>query len=440
MRTILLTLASAAVMAVLAASCGGTNNLCESKNVRCEDPLQCDPEDGLCKCGGAGGTVCQTGFACDTATNTCLSSRCAGVSCASRPGTSCDMLDGICKCGGTGGQLCEDEQVCNPTTKQCQPKADCSEVACGTNQNCDPDTGLCMCGQGFCEAGHTCAIAPDGSRLCVEDRCTGVNCLGGTSCDPADGTCKCNGVACTAGQVCDCPSGTCAEAERTCVSGSACAAVTCTGSTTCDPADGQCKCGGPGGAVCGAGQVCNLMTGQCQGGNQCMTADGGTKVCPGQTSCDPEDGLCKCGGRGGQVCGDGTGGTVVEVCVVTTFSISCEEACNPTLQLCSKPGEYCYFNTLAKVPVAYCAVNSDTRIEGQGCANPTACFTTNPTAKGLHCLGLGTFDTPGGSGFCRSYCDTTAGTAGCPQGQVAQTCEPIVGAGPGIGFCKPVGS
>src|SRR5687768_9397115 len=94
-----------AAVVFLSACGGGPKNVCLDRNVRCDAPLVCDPDDGVCKCGGRGGVKCPEGFLCDAIANTCLSTRCADVDC--QGGTSCDVNDGKCKCGGTGGDLCE---------------------------------------------------------------------------------------------------------------------------------------------------------------------------------------------------------------------------------------------------------------------------------------------------------------------------------------------
>lgn len=443
MRNFLVAAFAALVTALITVACGGgSGDLCEDKNVRCEAPLSCDPDDGVCKCGGQGGVICPEGFACDPLANTCLSTRCAGVNCAG--GTSCDVLDGKCKCGGTGGQVCAEGQICNPASKECQAAGSCTEVNCAANETCDPDTVQCVCGTTQCPAGQSCTVnAANNAKECVQDNCFGVSCLGNTTCDPADGRCKCNGAVCASGSVCGCPAsadgGTCEDSARTCVAGSACANVTCAGGTTCDPIDGKCKCGGPGGPACGPTQVCSLSTFTCQGGTPCTLADGGTKSCSGGTSCDPEDGACKCGGRGGEVCEEGADGGVTETCVQSLFSQVCRPKCDPRLQNCPT-GQYCYFDTTAKVPTAYCAVPSDDQEMGQGCNSPTACFTTNPSPRGLFCNGIGTFEMPGSTGFCRSYCDTTVGDQSCVQVPAPQKCDPlpVAGAPAGVGFCNPV--
>jgi hypothetical protein len=380
--------------------------------------------------------VCPSGFACDETANTCVSTLCTGVSCGA--GTSCDVTDGQCKCGGA---VCQDSEFCNPATKSCQTKRDCADVACPSNQTCEPSTGLCSCAGAACNAGESCVQASNGSFSCVADHCSGVTCLGSTSCDPADGICKCNGNTCTSGEICACPpgadAGTCADAARFCQEGNDCAGVTCTAGTTCDPIDGQCKCGGPGGPVCGANQVCSTATGLCQGGDQC-TVNGSPKQCTGGTSCDPEDGLCKCGGRGGTVCSDGTDGRDPQMCAIAKFTQSCKAICDPRQQNCSVPGQYCYFDTTLKIPGAYCDANSATQTNGQSCLNPTACFTTNPTSMGMFCSGLGTFDSPGVGAFCRPYCEVSAGSSGCVQQLgVFVDCIQITGAAAGVGACIP---
>ena len=432
--------AAALIAGSLAAGCsGGSADLCAGHGVRCEAPLSCDPDDGRCKCGGRGGAECLPGSACDPATNTCISSRCATVICSG--GNSCDQIDGTCKCGGTGGSTCAPGEVCNPATRLCESSIDCEAVACPVNQTCDAATGKCVCGNAECAAGQSCAVVDLSQRVCIADLCSGVTCLGSTACDPADGRCKCNGAVCPGGSVCGCPPGAdggigCPEVERSCQPGNACAGVPCTSGTTCDPTDGQCKCGGPGGPVCGADQVCSLASFQCQGGNQCLLPGGAMKQCEGGTSCDPEDGWCKCGGRGGEICSDGLTPDAgpAENCVLTRFSQVCRPRCDPRLQNCPS-GTYCYFDTAARIPVAYCAVNSDVKAVNQTCTGPTACFTSAPTLTALFCEGLGTFDQPGGTGVCRAFCDTARGN--CAQVPCLQACVQIPGAAPGVGICEP---
>ncbi len=420
--------------ALLGGCGGGTRDLCREKKVVCDTPLSCDPSDGVCKCGGRGGPVCGEQTVCDPTTNTCLSTRCGDKDC--RGGTSCDQNDGLCKCGGTGGAACSTGQVCNPSTKQCAPAADCSQIACPANQVCDTATRTCKCGTATCAAGDYCAVS-GASKSCMPSLCSGVSCAPNNVCDPNDGRCKCNGAVCQSGQACACPGGsadggTCAATARTCKAGSGCVGVTCPNNgTTCDPVDGQCKCGGPGGPVCTAQQICSQAVKQCQGGDQCKNGDGTPKLCLGGTSCDPEDGKCKCGGRGGVECKPAAGGEPAEVCVSTPFQQACRRPCTPHASDCPS-GVFCYFDSTAATPVAYCAPNTDTKGEGDQCTTPTACYVTIPAPKSKHCFGLAL----GSSGFCRDYCDVTAGTAGCVQ-VPAHTCEQIANAPAGYGYCRP---
>lgn len=437
-KNIVLAGLSAVVVGVVTASCGSdTGDLCVDRNVSCEAPLGCDPGDGVCKCGGKGGVVCESGFSCDPLSNTCLSTRCARVDCSDKAGTSCDVLDGVCKCGGTGGLVCGDGEACNPNAKACVAVTNCNEVACARNQTCDQTTGRCKCGAAECAIGQSCSVGTDGAKVCAADACSGVVCTGSNVCDPADGYCKCNGAVCQSGEACTCPGGAseCDADKRTCRSGNACVGVTCSNNTTCDPSDGRCKCGGPGGPECANNQICNLgPPAQCQGGAQCSLADGGVKTCSGGTSCDPEDGLCKCGGRGGLVCApenaDG-GVSSAEVCVQNPVQLACRLPCDTRAPRCPQ-GTFCYFDSSAATPAAYCAAPTDSKVEDDGCTAPTACFSTN-SGRALHCLGLAL----GQTGLCRAYCDTAAGTGGCIQVPRPQTCMQITGAPSGYGYCNP---
>jgi hypothetical protein len=241
---------------------------------------------------------------------------------------------------------------------------------------------------------------------------------------------------CQAGQACACPAGSdggeCAASERSCQSASGCAAVVCKpgSGTTCDPIDGQCKCGGPGvpaGPVCSVDQQCAIgPPPQCQGGAQCLFPDGGVKSCEGGTSCDPDDGACKCGGRGGTFC------TGDRVCVESVGQHACRRPCDPRTPDCPA-GSYCFFDSSALTPVAYCLPPaSDPRAENQACNAANSCFSASP-AISLHCLGLA----PGSTGVCHPYCDVASGQGGCSQVPRLQECEQIGGAPAGVGYCNP---
>ncbi|MBI3183516.1 MAG: hypothetical protein HYZ28_15370 [Myxococcales bacterium] len=438
LKTLLAAAIAVSVVVLLAVACGGgPKDLCVDRNVRCEAPLACDPSDGVCKCGGRGGVVCPQGFVCDAVANTCQSTKCAAVQCSG--GTNCDQNDGKCKCGGTGGITCASGEVCLPSTRTCAPATDCSQVACPSNQTCDPATVKCRCGAFECPEPKFCSISSSKEKVCIESLCSGVHCAGGSdgganACDPSDGYCKCNGVICQSGEGCSCPDGgACVSTERACRPSSSCVGKVCQGGTTCDPTDGECKCGGPGGPVCSPVQICALgPPPQCQGGQPCTLPDGGPKPCVGGNSCDPEDGKCKCGGRGGAVCKEATATEPAEVCVSSTNQQACKRPCDPRSPDCPT-GTYCYFDSTAAVPAAYCSAPTDSRAENQSCTSPTACFVQNPPAA-LHCNGLAA----GASGICRAYCDVASGRLGCLQVPKPQDCVQIQGAPTGYGYCQPV--
>ncbi len=426
------------VFGVGAACSSGGANVCNDKNVHCSNGLICDPSDGICKCGGRGGVVCPSDWVCDPVSNTCQSTKCAGVDCASKPGTSCDVVDGTCKCGGTGGKVCAATEVCNPNAKACIPAIDCNQVACPKNQMCDATTGHCKCGQTECAVGDFCSVSgQNGQQTCVASLCTGVQCSGATVCDPADGYCKCNGTVCQSGEACACPAGsdggTCDPTARACKPGSACAGVGCDGGTTCDPSDGFCKCGGPGGPQCAGNQICSLSPSpQCEGGAQCTLPDGGPKDCPGGTSCDPEDGICKCGGRGGTACADATATDPAEICVaIPNGQQSCKRPCDVRSPDCPA-GSYCFFDSSALTPAAYCSPPTDSKLNDDACNHATDCFQANPP-KALHCNGLAL----GQAGICRDYCDVAGGNQSCIQVPKPQTCNQINLAPMGFGYCQP---
>jgi hypothetical protein len=435
-----------------ASGCGGKNK-CGA--VTCSDPFTtCDPTDGVCKCGGYGGTVCPGATTCDVTTATCrcggqggitcpdgfdcdpVAIRCVSPNCDNKTcaqGMSCDLVDGRCKCGGSGGVACGSTELCDSSTRHCVSAPQCVGVTCASGTCCDPADGTCKCGAdrvgttSLCQGAGTLVTCPAYqacvNKQCVQNKCVGVTCTGGTACDPADGKCKCNGVACAFGQACGCGAtdgGTgdagCADSQKTCVGQPACASVRCAGNTTCDPADGACKCGGPGGTICADGQTCDVSLKRCTGTDYCAGV-----TCAGRTQCDPKDGICKCGGLGGKVCQASDGG-VDQVCAAIGGTNQCIAPCDPRMQTCTGTADggvpsACYFDSAAQV--AYCAP-AGTLTDGRLCQNFNDCV------QGFQCLDSLT------AKLCRRYC--AVGQAGtCPAGRY---CLQIVNAPSGVGACQ----
>lgn len=82
-----------------------------------------------------------------------------------------------------------------------------------------------------------------------------------------------------------------------------CHDVECGENLTCDPTNGLCTCGGQGGQICKTGEVCNADSGVC------FSPKCEFQPCDKGQTCDPLDGVCKCGDA---VCQDG------ETCVDLT--------------------------------------------------------------------------------------------------------------------------
>lgn len=281
-----------------------------------------------------------------------------------------------------------------------------------------PDAGPVDAGE--VDAGAPDAGAPDAGRRdagTLPDagtlRCLGVACVGDTTCSTEDGECRCNGAICTSGQTCECPQAMpgCAPSERICVTSTRCDGRTCMNGTSCDLADGLCKCPGPAGPVCGEMQFCGAaFPPQCSGGT-C------TQLCEGGQSCDPDDDTCKCGGRGGLPCAAG------ELCISSPGQYACRLACAAFGGACPTD-QACFIDTRALRGAAYCAFPSGLLAEGEECIRPTQCFDGHP----LHCVGL-TNTVP--VGRCREACDPN--TLQCPAGRRCVVTAAVRDAG----FCVP---
>jgi hypothetical protein len=433
MKKLLFLLSGVAVLAL--AGCESTtvrekvvpDDLCVRLNVVCNDAsglVTCDPVDGVCKCGGAlgAGVICGEGEVCKQASGatfpSCVSANCEDVVCGRYE--ACDPLDGICKCNGVE---CARGATC--VAGICVDSTLCDNLTCPAGESCDPLTGICLCGDGLCSVGQTCRPGDDGKGVCTGQLCIGNNCPANSDCNPLDGLCHCghrDGPVCTAGQACVQDAET---EEWSCAGTNICENVVCHGGTTCSPLDGECRCGGydTTAPICSEGQTCDQARRQCVGGDQCINV---TCDPESNTSCDDEDGVCKCGGRGGVICTEDQG------CVAGFDVPLCVKKCNPLTpnvakevcgQVSTQDPKGCYYSHADKI--AFCADGGEST-DGQECDEPTDC------ASGLHCVVIGD------ESKCRQYCNTAL------QDCYGETrfCVGITGAHeviPNLGACLPIG-
>jgi len=404
-----------AALLVLGAGCSETEEitygLCHQ--VACDAGMECDPADGVCKCGG---TICQEGDFCSTEGEPrCVSSRCEFVECSN--GNRCDEGSGDCVCGETS---CSGEERCVGDRRCVVGEMSCEGVSCSEGMRCDPEVGACTCDGALCEANESCL---EGS--CVEDLCLGVNCSLFSVCDPTDGSCHCgslSGPLCEHGEACgllaSVEAGDVEDAPFGCMSEDRCADVECSGGTTCDPSDGSCRCGGIGllAPVCLEGQSC--VSGQCRGGNLCEP-DGVPVVCAPGLSCDPIDGECKCGGAGGEDCGED------RVCTAIGGS-SCGEACTIVIGAggsCGS-GNGCYLDRQLPHGQSFCAAGGPMGVDED-------CEAFNDCLPGFFCSK---------ANVCRRLCRPSDGlTTACGEGNTHR-CLPFApdeAQQQDLGYCIP---
>ncbi len=174
----------------------------------------------------------------------------------------------------------------------CSCSNKCTGVTCPARAVCVPEDGLCHCGGVDGDAGPSNVVCGPGEacdqnlQACVSTLCEqpdGGPCSNGTTCDPADGVCKCGAAPCAAGQLCN-------PISHLCATEAACQGVSCSLGQACDPLDGTCKCGA---APCGAGQLCadgGCVSDPCFG----VTCVGQNNQCYG--------GVCHCGASAGPIC------------------------------------------------------------------------------------------------------------------------------------------
>lgn len=359
---------AAALFALLAAGCDEvitdtiTHGLCHEAS--CEEGLSCDPFDGLCKCGGENGVVCKEGEVCIPGSPShCESRRCEFVECAE--GERCDPATGLCSCDG---RSCAEGEAC--VDDRCVPTSLCDGVRCGPGMSCDEVNGSCTCAGASCDEGESCV-----EGICVIDLCSGVSCGANEVCSPYDGACHCGGPlgeVCTGGESCFESEDESGAETFVCVFSRACEGVSCAAGTICDPADGRCRCGGigPSFPACSEDQRC--LDGQCMGGGLCVH-DGAPIECPEGLSCDPATGECSCGGVGGSLCGP------EERCVTVPGGKQCAAGCTllEVPSTCEEDFDCYYDEATPEIPPS-CRATGE-KVRGSSCNAPGEC------GPGLHC-------------------------------------------------------
>ncbi|MBW2732761.1 MAG: DUF4114 domain-containing protein [Deltaproteobacteria bacterium] len=180
--------------------CDGLDNDCNGKvddNATCEGEKQCYQGACVDKCTASLEFPCQSGFACDEATELCVEKSCKDKVCAEGE---------VCRSGecGTG----------------------CEGVTCPPKQECMG--GLCvdLCAGSNCGDGEVCLLG-----VCVPDcvGCGGLTCTGAFSCNTTTGACYDASCEPSCGADTYCKEGACVDF---------CHGVSCPGGMTC--VDGHC--------------------------------------------------------------------------------------------------------------------------------------------------------------------------------------------------------
>jgi subtilase family serine protease len=196
-------------------------------------------------------------------------------------------------------------------------------------------------------------------------------------------------------------------------------ATPCASPFVCDETDGLCKCGGAGGAVCGAGETCDTASKTCQAPT-CATS------CPAGTTCG-DDGACHCGSATGTVCATGTECTSLGRCEVRNVcaGVQCSAGmtCDPLAEgacRCGPGGPACEANQ--RCVDAECVTD---KCFGVACTGETTCDLADGVCKcggsgGEVCSGGEACDAASKSCVRSSLCDNVT----CGSGAV---CDPADG-------------
>ncbi len=181
--------------------------------------------------------------------------------------------------------------------------------------------------------------------------------------------------------------------------------VRCDAPLVCDPGDGICKCGGRGGVVCGEDFVCDAIANTCQ-----------SKLCSGVTctagtSCDVDDGKCKCGGTGGKICA--AGDVCQPVTKLCTAAQDCYQIACARYQTCETSTGRCLCGSSACEPGKFCSIS--------GANNAKTCVEN--LCSGTTCSGSSTCDPADGYCKCNGVICQSGDACACPAGVDGGACE-----------------
>ena len=311
--------------------CLPDNLLCVDRcaEVTCAEGWVCDPQDGACNRALELCDPCTNSAQCGGATDLCLTFPDGELGCA----TDCAADPAGCPdgftCSGVNSGT-ETLQVCVPENLTCVDR--CTGVTCDEGQSCDPFTGACIAPGGMCDPCSTsdqCGGALDRCLGLAGPPCeTNADCASEEVCDADSGTCVGGfcGLDCSAGQ--SCPDGAgcfnfaggeqCLPIRLDCLD--RCADVVCEAGFNCDDLSGECvrsevsACGAP----CDSSAEC--------GGYEdlCLTVTTGRQC---YYSCEADQPPCPIGYgcftvfSGGRFCLPSTGDSSCDACA----SVRCPE-------------------------------------------------------------------------------------------------------------------
>ena len=350
-------------------------------------PEVCNGLDDDCNGKVDDGTLCATGFACQS--GLCMPNSCNNESARCPAGFLCQTSGGTCTgvpcAGAPGGGACPAGQVCQ--SAQCVDPCSPTIITCGAGSGCSG--GQCVaggCALTGCPAnsGQVCVAG-----TCVADPCAGNTCPTGTFCRVGpkvngayvfDCVRSCSYVGCPTGETCG-PDGFCQSAcSPACVAGQVCV----NGACAADPCAN---------VQCGAGQECTA-TGIPSSPTLCVDAACKNLSCPvGQCSA----GQCVNGNvttsqvttikqRSSGGCGTGGGADLATLALLGLALASRRRRLTPALVAASRRAAPAALALLLAVGAA-CSKTSDLACAAQQTACGADCADLQTST--LHCGACG---------------------------------------------------